>query len=383
MMSTESFEKHGKWPDLKIKSVEAVPFKIPYKENQMIRSKVFKANAAEHVLIRVLTDDGLEGVAEAPSRPGIYGETQEAIRSIINQSLGPLVTGADPLNIRMIRTKMDTAVPFNLTAKAAVELAIFDIIGKTLHLPCGRLLGGYKPRIPLTWVIHLKKPGDVAAETAKIRQELGIASFKLKVGEEPARDIETVKLVRKAVGEDAVISVDGNQGYDADTAIKTLNKMKDYDISWVEEPCPVSDSKGRLRLAQSVPIPIMGDESCFTVKSVYEEIKLGALGIVSIKIARTSFQPSRAILDLCQCAHVRNLVGTQADSSIGLFYGLHFASAHSEISLPNEIHPGTLHASDHLTTEPLIVKDGCMEVPTKPGLGIEIDESKVRKYSIG
>ena len=382
-MSIESFEKHGKWPDVKIKSVEAIPFRIPYKENQTMRSKVFKSNAVEHVLIRVHTDDGLEGVAEAPSRPGIYGETQDAIRSITSQVLAPLVTGMNPLDIRMIRNKMDATVPFNLTAKAAVELAIYDVIGKTLHLPCGRLLGGYKPRIPLTWLMPLKKPTDAATDAAEVKQELGITSFKLKVGEEPARDIETVKLVRKAVGEDAVISVDGNQGYDAQTAINTLNKMKDYDISWVEEPCPISDSGGRLKLAHSVPIPIMGDESCFTVQNVYEQIKLGALGIVSIKIARTSFQPSRTILELCQCAHVRNLLGTQADSSIGLFYSLHFASAHSEITLPNEIHPATLHATDHLTTEPLIVKDGCMEVPTKPGLGIQIDELKVRKYSVG
>jgi L-alanine-DL-glutamate epimerase-like enolase superfamily enzyme len=157
--------------------------------------------------------------------------------------------------------------------------------------------------------------------------------------------------------------------------------MEKYGLAWAEEPCYLWNSKARLDLARSISVPILGDESCFTPQDVAREIELGAIGMVSVKVARTGFYKSRKIIHLCEQAGILCIIGSQGDSSIGAAAGAHLGAAFRNIQYPAEISYHLRMAGDLLKEGPKI-SEGYIEVPAGPGLGIEIDEGMIRKYRV-
>jgi L-alanine-DL-glutamate epimerase-like enolase superfamily enzyme len=218
-------------------------------------------------------------------------------------------------------------------------------------------------------------------EAKEMIEKYGFRSLKLKTGVDPKKDIEMVRRMREEVGDEVLIYIDANQGYDPFTAIRVIKEMEEYEIAFVEEPCLVWDKKGRKRVSQEVNIPLMGDESCFTPADVMREIELDCLRIVSIKTARTGFTLSKKIIHLCEQAGIRNLHGLQGDTSVGTLASAHFCAAHKNTNFyyPSEISFFLLLADDFLK-EPILIKDGFLELSNEPGLGIHVDEKKLEKF---
>jgi L-alanine-DL-glutamate epimerase-like enolase superfamily enzyme len=180
-----------------------------------------------------------------------------------------------------------------------------------------------------------------------------------------------------------LIYVDANQGYTPYTAISVIKKMSEYDIAFVEEPCLVSDRKGRNFVSKKIDIPLMGDESCFTPADVAREIEVDCLRIISIKTARTGFLPSKKIIHLCEQAGIYNLHCLQGDTSVGTLSSAHLCAAFKNTSYyyPSEI-SFFLQLSDDFLKEPITIKNGYLELNNKPGLGIEIDDKKFQKFKL-
>jgi L-Ala-D/L-Glu epimerase len=363
---------------MKITRIECTPFNLPLKHAVTFAAGTLAVN--ENVLVEIHTDDGLVGVAEAPSRPFFYGESQRSIVTAIEKWFAPALVGKSPFDLEQIAVAF-ASVEHNNTAKGAIDIALHDLIGKATQQPCHRLLGGFGREARLTYVCGFGPPEAMADEAEQIRATHGITAFKLKVGLKPAQDAAMLRAVRKRLP-DALLYVDGNQGLRQHDAIPLLEAAAAQGIAWAEEPCHKDDRSGRAVVARRGGVPILGDESCRTPEEVAREIADGTIHLVSIKVARTGFRMSRDIVALALAYRLRAMSGSQGDSGIGVVAGLHFCVAHrSTQSLPAEL-SFHLNLSDDLLAEPLVIRDGKLAVSERPGLGISVDRDKLRHYGV-
>lgn len=364
---------------MKITSVEAVPFTIPYHHPIVAASGVL--DSAEHVLVRVHTDEGLVGIGEAASRSFVYGESQTSILAAIQQWLEPALLGADPLAVEDLYEKTSWLIANN-TARGAIDVALHDLRGKVTGMPSWQLLGGTRTPIRVTRILTMGEAQEAADEARQAVVESGISSFKVKVGTGLRSDVARIAAVREAVGDQATIYVDANHGWRAEEAIQALTAMADYNLDLVEEPCPAADIIGRQRLAQHLPITVMADESAPTVADAARELTSGSARALSIKTTRTGFTESARLVALAGALGARTLLGTQADSMVGTAALLAFGSAFPRVACePGELDYFNVF-TDHLVTDQLVVKDGVLIPSERPGIGVEIDEDKLRHYRI-
>ena len=361
---------------MKVTQVEAIPFKIPYK-TPIKWGLTGYLEAAEHVLVRVHTDLGIVGVAEAIPRPTIYGESQASILYAIRNWFTPMIVGLDPNHTERIWARLE-GIHWNPTAKGAIDLALYDAAAKAKGVALWEMLGGYSNRLSIGWMLGIRPLPEMVQEAMDIRSK-GIKAFKVKVGIDPEKDIQVIKSLREHLGPDVLIYADANMAYTVTTAIRTIKKMEEYGLAFVEEPVPAWDWKGRLKVAQAISIPIMGDESVFTPQDVAREIDLGAIGVISIKAPRTGYTLSLKIIHLSEMAGIPCLMGTQAETGVGTLASAHFGAARRNISYPSEI-SFFLSLKDDLLAEPISLRDGIIELPQRTGNGAILDEEKIKKY---
>ncbi|MCW2874012.1 enolase C-terminal domain-like protein [Actinacidiphila oryziradicis] len=363
---------------MKITAVEAIPFAIPYAKP--LRFASGEVHTAEHVLVRVHTDEGVTGVAEAPPRPFTYGETQESIIAVIDKIFAPQLTGASPLEREAIHAKLDRTVA-NPTAKSALDMAIWDIIGKSLGLPVTTLLGGYTDRMRVSHMLGFAAPEEMVAEAHRMRDDYGITVFKVKVGRRPfTLDVGVCRALREEFGDGIELYIDGNRGWTASESARALRAMDDLDLTLAEELCPADDVLGRRWLVAQTRIPFVADESATTPAEVTREVLGGSATAVSIKTARTGFTYSQRVLFQCEGLGLEVVMGNQIDGQIGTTCTVAFGSAYRLTSRRAGELSNFLDMTDDLLTEPPRIENGTLAARPGPGLGIEIDPGKLARY---
>lgn len=363
-----------------IVSVTAIPYAIPYAKPLHFASG--SIDVADNVLVQVTTEDGVVGIAEAPPRPYTYGETQESIVAAIDKLFAPAVIGLTAFDREKARERIERTVG-NPAAKSAVDMAMWDALGKTLGVSVHALLGGYTNTLRVSHMLGFDPPEAVAEQAIALRDALGITSFKVKVGRRPLRlDVDVCRAVRDAVGDETEIYIDGNRGWTASESAQALRMLADVGLSRVEELCPADDVLGRRWLVSQCPVPFVADESAVTPADVTREILSGAANAVSIKTARTGFSDSLRVADLAEGLGVEAVIGNQIDAHIGTVCSLAFGAARRSTSRhPAEL-SNFLDMADHLLTAPLTIEDGTMRVIDRPGLGIDIDPDKLARYRL-
>jgi L-alanine-DL-glutamate epimerase-like enolase superfamily enzyme len=362
---------------MKITRVEAIPFSIPTRRPFGFSGGV--VHAADHVLIRVHTDDGVLGQGEAAPRAVVYGETQASVVAIIRQWIEPAYLGLDPLRVEHLHARL-RALAGNHTAKAAVDIAVHDIIGQVHGLSCSTLLGGFSDRLRVSHMLGFGTPEESAEEAARLRARYGIAAFKIKVGVGEEHDLATCAAVRAAVGPDALLYADANHGYRADDALRIVPRMAEWGIAWIEEPCGADDRLGRRRVAERIGVPVAGDESCRSLAEVTAEVTEGRCRMVSVKTARTGFFVSGRIVAVCEALGATPVCGSQLEGSIGVLAQAAFGSAHeATAAFPAEL-TGFLAYADDIVTESPAIHNGELVVSGRSGLGLTIDEDKLTRY---
>lgn len=363
---------------MKITKVEAIPFAIPYQKP--LRFASGEVTVAEHVLVRVHTDDGLTGTAEAPPRPYTYGETQASILAIVRGVFAPQVVGLSPAEREQIRARLDRTVG-NPAAKAAIDMAVWDIIGQAAGLPVTELLGGYGNRMRVAHMVGFAEPAEMVAEAERVQDLYGITTFKVKVGRRPADlDIAACRALREALGDGAGLYIDGNRGWTAAEAARALRAMAGLDLQFAEELCPADDVLSRRWLVAQSPIPMFADESVPTPGDVTRELLGGSANGVSIKTARTGFTGSHRILAQCEGLGVDVVMGNQVDGQLGSLCSLAFGAAFEATSRRAGELSNFLDMTDDLLAEPLEIRQGMLRVREAPGLGAQIDEDKLAHY---
>lgn len=363
---------------MKITRVEAIPFAIPYKRALKFASG--EVHVAEHVLVRVHTDDGVVGTAEAPPRPFTYGETQTGIIAVIDQIFGPQIVGLPLLHREVVNAKLARTVG-NPAAKAAIDMALWDALGRTVGASVSDMLGGFTDRLRVSHMLGFDDPAAMVAEAQKIYEMYGIRTFKVKVGRHPVTmDTAVVRALRNHLGDDVELYVDGNRGWSASESLRAMREMSDLSLLFAEELCPADDVLGRRWLVEHLYIPFIADESVPTAADVSREVLAGAATAISIKTARTGFTQSRRVHHLAEGLGVETVIGNQIDGQIGTACSLAFGAAHQSTSRHAAELSNYLDMSDDLLVEPLCIHDGALQCLPGPGLGVDIDEDKLTHY---
>jgi L-alanine-DL-glutamate epimerase-like enolase superfamily enzyme len=365
---------------MKIARIEAIPFAIPYRKP--LRFASGEVHTADHVLVRVHSDDGLVGVAEAPPRPFTYGETQESIVAVIEKIFAPALVGLSLLERETVHARMDRTVG-NPAAKAAVDMALWDLLGRTLDVGVSALLGGFTDRMRVSHMVGFAPDAEMVAEAQRVRETYGVTTFKVKVGRRPVSlDVGACRALRTALGPDVELYIDGNRGWTPSEAARALDAMADLDLTMAEELCPADDVLGRRWLVARTTVPTVADESATTPAEVTRELLGGSATMISIKTARTGFDTSQRILHQCEGMGVEVVMGNQIDGQLGTACSVAFGAAHRLTARRAGELSNFLDMRDDLLTEPLQISGGELAVRPGPGIGVDVDPDKLTHYRL-
>ncbi len=339
----------------------------------------------ENVILRLFTDDGVEGLGEAPHMVGVSlkGESPSTVLSMLRERLLPAVWGKNPLDIEGIQQAMDAAVPWNLRAKSAVNLAAYDLVGKALGTPVYNLMGGQvRDAVPLSWSIPITDY-DAGTKEAEEMVGRGWRILKLKLGHpDLSHDIEMVRRIRETVGPAIRLRVDANQAYDVKSAVRVARRLERYEVEFFEQPVAWWDLDGLAEVSRATEIPIMADESATTTLDALEIAKRRAAQILSIYISSSGgILNAKKMADIGATAGIAGYVGGALESVIGAAAGLHFAASTPAVTYGCEL-GGQFLLKDDIAATPLVFKEGSLKVPEAPGLGVALDEDKVRSYTV-
>jgi muconate cycloisomerase len=365
---------------MKIIEAEAIPIKIALKQPFTIA--VGTITHTNHVLVRMRDDEGHVGWGESITFHPVYGYDQKSLYHVLTDHLIPAITGFDPHDVVKLHNRMDQAIPSNLMAKTGIDIAAYDLASQAAGVPLHALIGGKRmERIPQIGVVDMVSP-DAAAKSALDQVAQGFKTIKIKIGKDPKEDFERVKAIRTAVGEAVMIRVDGNAGYDRTSALRAFRLMENIGLQWIEQPLPGWDLEGLAMLAERLDTPIAVDESMYTAQDAQRCINAGAAQVVNIKIAKCGgLYRAQKIAAVCEASAIPCFLGGCIETSVGTAAALHFYAATPNVVSAAEIHGSPFYVDD-VAAQPFEIVDGSIEVPGRPGLGVEVDEDKVRKYRI-
>lgn len=368
---------------MKIIRVETIPIEVPLKEGLTTKTAGGEHVVSPYVIVRVHTDEGLVGLGEATLSPRWSGETSPGCVAAIDGLIGPALIGEDPTALTWLRQKINGTIRFNPFAKAAVEMALWDLAGKAVQQPVYQLLGGkIREELPMKMVVGAF-PAAQAVALAERFLEWGATNLKVKVGLNPAEDIARVRAVRQTAGPDIPIGIDANQGWDLATARRCLAALADCDLCFAEQPVPVTDPQDLVRLRADTRVPIMADESIFTLQDARLLTTIGAADILSVYPGKhAGIAATREIAHLAQAAGIVCSMGSNLELGIATAAMLHIGIA--EPAIDSERYPGDFlgplyHEAD-LLTEPLTLGPTVARVPEGPGLGVDLDEDQLARY---
>lgn len=334
---------------------------------------------SEHAVVFVDTDAGISGVGEICS---VFTRRGRILARDFEQALIPALIGEDPTRIAYLVQRMDAVLHACEPAKAAAEMALFDIAGKALNTPVYRLLGGaVRERIPLSFSIPFGTPEEMA-EYGRERAAQGFRTVKVKVGQSPDRDAESVRRVREAVGPAVRVRVDANMAWrTAKEAMATIRRIEPFDVELVEQPLPARELDALAFVRERVSVPIMADESVWTPRDAMEVIRRGAADVVNVYVTEAGglLNASR-IFSMCEAAGIPCMIGSMPELGIGTAAQIHLALAMTNLGFDSDCCGSLYHAED-LLLEPLRFEQGYAYPPDGPGLGIDVDMKTVERWS--
>jgi len=361
---------------MEIQRIEAYPVALRYHEPFRIAPSV--STESRNVVVKIQTDHEIMGVGEASPSERVTQETQDTVLQTLDR-ICPSLIGMSPLRIEQIIELVDNSVAGNPSAKAAVDMALHDILGKKAQCPLFKLLGGFRDRVLTDITLSIKEPEEMARDAARA-VDRGFRALKVKVGLDPEEDIERIRMIRAVVGADVALRIDANQGWTLQEAATSLAKLEAFDIELVEQPIAAEDVKGLRKLRKASSIPIMADESVHTPSDAMHLIKEEAVDSINIKLMKCGgLWNGRKIASVAEAAHVPCMIGCMGESAIGISAGVHLAAALRNIEYADL-------DSDLLLKDKLVQQGGAeLKVseripPDHPGLGIlTLDERLLGK----
>jgi L-alanine-DL-glutamate epimerase-like enolase superfamily enzyme len=330
---------------------------------------------SHNVVVKIDTDYDVVGWGESSPSKRVTGETAETVAKTLDK-IAPKLIGMCPLRIEQDLEAVDSIVERNPAAKAAIDIALHDILGKTARKQLFMLMGGYRTEVLTDITLGIKSPKEMAEDAAKAVKK-GFKALKVKVGVNPAEDVERIRLIRGAVGSGIQIRIDANQGWTPQQAIQALSKMEKFNIQFAEQPVPAEDLKGLIKVKKNSPIPIMADESVHSPEDALRLIQTEAVDLINIKLMKSGgILKARKIAAVAETAGMPCMIGCMGESEIGIAAGAHLAAAVRNIQYADL--DSDLLLKDKLVTKGgTEVKDSMRRFPRQHGLGIEEIDHKL------
>ncbi|HEY5562613.1 MAG TPA: dipeptide epimerase [Clostridiaceae bacterium] len=313
--------------DVKLEYI-SVPLRRPFK------TALRTVNSVEDVIVKVLTDSGNVGFGEAPPTVVITGDTTGAIVSAINDVIKKTIIGMKIDNFEELMIKLNKCMVNNTSAKAAVDIALYDLYGQLYKAPLYKLLGGFRKEITTDITISVNSPLEMAVDSLDA-VSLGYKTLKIKVGKEVALDIERLQKVREAIGPNINLRIDANQGWSPKEAVKILRKMEDLalDIELVEQPVDAHDIDGLKFVTDNVYIPVMADESVFSPKDALTIMQRRAADLINIKLMKTGgIYNALKICSMAEIYGMECMIGCMLEAKVSVTAAAHLAAAKSIIT---------------------------------------------------
>lgn len=369
---------------MKIVRIETTPVEIPMLPDKVMRTSLGIHDRSLFALVRVHTDEGLTGLGEVSSTPNWSGEDGITASHLIRTRLEPALLGENPTHIEKLSRRMNHALAGNPFAKAGVEMALWDLLGKEAGLPLYRLLGGpVRDFVTTKFSISGAHP-ERAAETARWAMEQGFKTVKVKVGLGPNEDYLRVKAVREAIGAEVRLGIDANGGWSTREAIREIGRLSEFGLIFAEQPVSPVDVTWLADVRRQVNIPVMADESVFTLQDAMSVARAGAADILSVYVGKGGIGAARKIAAVAEAAGLTCTVGSNIEIGIASAAMIHLAMATPGIGaedFPCDI-IGPFYYGTDLLKEPLNLKGGEARPPEKPGLGVELDEAAVDRFTV-
>jgi L-alanine-DL-glutamate epimerase-like enolase superfamily enzyme len=366
---------------MQITSIDVIPVKLPLREPFVISYGTYPDVLS--VLVRITTRDGLVGWGEATPDPNVTGETWGGTAATLRDDLAPALVGKDGRDRDAAMRALDARVEGVPAAKAALDTALHDLLGRALGVPVWLLLGGRsKPHLTISRVVGMKSPEAMAEDAARHVAD-GFKTVKVKVGDGANWRLDAARIaaVRDAIGPEIGLKVDVNQGWGtAGVAIAAIRASQGAAPDYVEQPVAWWDLEGLAEVRRQTGATIMVDEGCHGSRDILRVARLRAADLVNIKLMKCGGPQGALKLNvIAETAGIVAQVGTMVESSIASAAGLHLALALANVRTVEMGGPLML-AADLGDVRAWYDRDR-IGVPDRPGLGIEVDEAAVRRFS--
>ena len=360
----------------RITRLTATPVNVPRIEP--LNSALGSSSHGSFGIVEVETDSDITGLGEISM---IWNGNGAALCPVVNDVLGPVLLGLSAFAINVAHQRMDAAVQFSRAAnpaKAAIDMALYDIIGKALSTPVYNLLGGrVRDTVPLSKSIMIASLDEMVAQ-ARNAVAGGFAGVKVKVGTDSVHDIASVAAIRAALGPQAVIRVDANMGWHSTRqALTQLEALAPLGIHSVEQPLPADRIQDLAWLRDRSPIPIMVDESVWGPDDAARVLRAGAADIINVYVSEAGgLRNAARIFTLAEAAGIACTIGCMPELGIGTAAEMHLAVAMPELLGPSDV-SGVLYNAETLITETLPISNGRAGAPDRPGLGVTLDRARL------
>ncbi len=361
-----------------IEKLETYCLDLPY--SQTVHFHSVTEDRGRYLIIRLVTSNGVQGIAESICRTAQSGDTPEELAADVTAHLEPLVLGADVTDGGVFEAVGQSGAP--IAARSIVDVALWDLKGKVLGQPTWQLLGpGPAEPVPVAWIVHGNSVAEQVAEAVKAIDERGFSALKLKTWKKSMDDVDMVRAVREAVGYERVIWIDANRSYTEEEARAVFPHMAELGVAFIEDPCEFTDYAAIAALARDLPIPILADKPCQQFSDAKALIETGAAGALSVKLRRTGITEGLKIINLAKDAGVPVVIGTDSESRIGSLARIHLRAAMASMApWPTETHFFGKLAEDVFAGE-FVFENGCISVPDAPGFGAGLDMTKLMKMA--
>jgi o-succinylbenzoate synthase len=342
-----------------------VPLKTPFK------TALRTVDTVEDIVVIMHTDSGHLGYGEAPATAVITGDTHGSIIEAISKVIRPRLIGQEIANLNHITQLIQTSLERNFSAKAAVEIAVYDLFGQLYGAPLYKILGGGDPVITTDITISVDYIDKMVADSISA-VERGFESLKIKVGKDIGLDIERVKAIYSAVEGRALLRLDANQGWTAKQAVFAMNDLEEAGVvlELLEQPVKAQDIAGLKYVTDRVHTPVMADESVFGPTEVIDLIKMRAADIINIKLMKTGgISNAIRIADIASLYGVECMIGCMIETSISVAAAVHVAVAKSNVITKVDLDGPSLCRFNPVEGG-VIFNESEISITDAPGLGI-------------
>ena len=353
---------------MEIISISIAKLQIPL--TRPFITAVRQTNSVEDVVVMIKTDSGEIGYGSAASTPAITGDTTESIIFVIQNIIAPKLIGKSISEFNNLLSIVDNAIQKNTSPKAAIDIALHDLFAKQCGLPLYKMLGGHNNTINTCITISIKKPEEMANDAITLSNN-GFNLIKIKLGlNNPDEDLARVKAIRNALGFDAQLLVDANQGWNYKDAIRVINALEEFKIKIVEQPVKANNLIDLKHITDTTNHFIMADEACFSITDAMNIAKNHAADGINIKLMKSGgIANANSIYNIAKSNNLGVMVGSMLESPIGVAAIASFALSKNDIMYA-DLDPIALIKENYVLGGAQLVGNQVI-LSNKPGLGIE------------